>query len=343
MPEQTTEDVLLAAAQGGDARAFDTLVHARRRELHAHCYRLLASAEDADDAVQEAMVRAWKGLPAFERRSSFRTWLFRITTNAALDVARRRARRELPIDLSPASAVAPGDPLDLPWIGPFDGDPGSSSPEARYEARESVELAFVAALQRLPGRQRAVFVLREVLGFSAAETAAILDTTIASVTSALQRARASIDARLPKVSQQHELDAIGERGVRELAARYAAAIEQADLSGLLQLLTEDVSWSMPPLPTWYGGKVDVATFLSRFVFPERWAHVTTAANGQLAVAGYLYDDDRGAYLPAALDVLQLREGKVASVTGFLTGESLGERLRQPGLFARFGLPPTLAT
>lgn len=340
IPEPTEEDVLITAAQRGDGDAFAQLVLTRRRELHAHCYRLLASADDADDAVQVAMTRAWMGLARFERRSSFRTWLFRITTNAALDIARKRARRELPIGYAQASAGALADPLEIPWIGPYPGD-ATSTPESAYEARETLELAYVAALQHLPPRQRAVLVLRDVLEFSAAETASILETTTASVTSALQRARASLGARRPGVTQQTELASLGDAAVRELAARYADAIERADLVALLALLTEDVSWSMPPIPSWYCGQEDVSQFLTRFVFPERWAHVTTSANGQLAVAGYIFDDDRGAFVPAALDVLELRDGSVAAVTGFLTGEALGERLRQAGLFARFGLPATL--
>lgn len=335
-----SEDALVDAASRGDRKAFETLVVRHRKELHAHCYRLLASPDDADDAVQEATVRAWRGLAGFERRSSFRTWLFKITTNAALDVQRRRARRELPIELGPASSGAPGEAVERLWVGPFDDGEPWASPEAVYEARETVELAYVVALQHLPVRQRAVFLLREVLGFSAAETAAILEVTVATVTSALQRARAAIETRLPRTSQRAELASMGDQAVRQLAERYAAAIERADLPALLALLTEDVSWSMPPLPSWYSGTADVSQFLTKFVFPERWAHVTTTANGQLAVAGYLLDEDRDAYVPAALDVLELRGRRIASVTGFLTGEGLGPQ--HQGLFSRFGLPATLA-
>jgi RNA polymerase sigma-70 factor (ECF subfamily) len=336
-----SEEDLLTAAQRGDERAFEALVSERRGELHAHCYRLLASSSDADDAVQEAMVKAWRGLPNFERRSSFRTWLFRITTHAALDVARQRNRRELPISMAPATAEGLAPPADRPWMEPFAGVLVANSPEATYAARETIELAYVAALQHLPVRPRAVFILRDVLGFSTADTAAILDTTMATVTSALQRARASIATRLPTVTQREELGALGDADVQRLAERYASAIERADLGALLELLTEDVSWSMPPLPTWYRGSLDVGRFLTRFVFQERWAHVTTTANSQLAVAGYVYDDETCTFLPAALDVLELRGGKVASVTGFLTGEALGESFTQRGLFARFGLPGSL--
>lgn len=339
--EADDEGRLITAAQRGDRHAFDSLMGRRRQEMRAHCYRLLASPEDADDAVQDALVRAWRGLPQFERRSSFRTWLFRICTNAALDVARRRSRRELSAGFGPPNVRDPGEPEEWPWVGPFDGDPLEGTPEALYEARETIELAYVATLQHLPARSRAVFVLREVLGFSAAETAEMLETTVASVTSALQRARATLRGRLPETSQQAELSAMGDADVRRLAARYADAIERADLRALMALLTEDVTWSMPPLPSWFSGQRDVAGFLTRFVFPERWAHVTARANGQLAVAGYLFDDEAGGYLPAALDVLELRGGRVAGVTGFLTGEALSEPFASNGLFARFALPPRL--
>jgi RNA polymerase sigma-70 factor, ECF subfamily len=341
IPQHDSDDLLVIAAQGGDERAFEALVAERQGELRAHCYRMLASTSDADDAVQEALVRAWRGLPSFERRSSFRTWLFKITTHAALDVARSRRRRELPVDMPPASSSELDEPAHLEWMDPFDGDPMPTSPEVAYAARETIELAYVAALQHLPVRQRAIFILREVLGFSAIETASILETTTAAVTSGLQRARGTLKWRLPTVSQGEELQSLGDAAVRELAERYARAIERADLTELLALLTEDIGWSMPPIPTWYRGTSTVARFLSRFVFAERWAHVTTMANCQLAVAGYIFDDKADAYLPAALDVLELRSGKVAAVTGFLTGESLSEPFRQLGLFERFGLPASL--
>lgn len=339
--QHDADDDLVAAAQGGDRHAFDTLVTRRRRELHAHCYRLLASPEDADDAVQEAMVRAWRGLPGFERRSSFRTWLFKIATHAALDVARRRRSRELPVDFGPSTEGEPGPETDTPWIGPYAMAATDPTPEESVAARESLELAYVATLQRLPVRQRAIFILREVLAFSAVDTAAILDVTVATVTSALQRARATMEKRRPATSQRQELEQLGDEAVRTLAARYATAIERGDLPALLALLTEDISWSMPPLASWYDGRERVSEFLTRFVFPEQWAHVTTSANGQLAVAGYLFESDLGVYVPAALDVLELRGGKVAAVTGFLTGEALSEAFRHNGLFERFGLPATL--
>jgi RNA polymerase sigma-70 factor, ECF subfamily len=352
--DTSQEQVLLHAAQGGDGEAFRALVEGRRVELHAHCYRMLASSDDADDAVQEALLRAWRALPRFEGRSSVRTWLFRITTNTALDIVSGRARRELPIQFGPpiGSGEPPGDPAtEVPWIGPYAApDPKASHglPEARYAVRESIELAFVAALQHLPAHQRAVFILREALGFSAADTATVLDSTVAAVNSALQRARTRVDARLPKVSQQEELRLLGDGAARELASRYARAIEESDIDALLALLTADVTWSMPPLASWYRGHEHVAAFLRGSVFPERWRHVTTHANGQLAVAGYLFDAHRSSFVAGALDVLDLRGGRVAAVTGFLTTAALTFEERElhgaaRGLFERFGLPEELTS
>src|ERR687890_2865962 len=201
---------LLDAARRGDEGAFERLVEPHRRELHAHCYRMLGSLQDAEDAFQEAQLRAWRGLPRFDGRSSLRTWLYRIATNASLDVIGKRPKRALPIDLGPASEPfdGPGEPLvESVWIEPYPDEQlgvedGYASPDARYEARESVELAFVAAVQHLPATQRAVLILREVLGFSAKEVADSLDTSVPSVNSALQRARKIVEERLPERSQQ---------------------------------------------------------------------------------------------------------------------------------------------
>lgn len=339
------EALLLWAAQRGDEDAFRSLVAVRRTELHAHCYRMLASFDDADDAVQDALLRAWRALPTFEHRSSLRTWLFKIATNSALDIASRRRRRELPIDLGPASGSgAPGGTSrDVAWIGPYPGATTSVEPEASYAARESIELAYVAALQFVPVHQRAVFILREALGFPASETARILDVSVASVNNALQRARRQLRDRLPTVSQAEELAALGDAAVRELAARYARAIEQADLDALLALLAEDASWSMPPLRSWYKGRADVSRFLCDFVFPERWLHRVTWANGQIAVAGYLYEHATNRYEAAALDVLDLKDHKIVAVTGFLTDRALSPEERvavgaPTAFFPRFGLP-----
>src|SRR5690348_5769983 len=205
-----TCDELLDAARGGDEDAYRALVEPLRAELHAHCYRMLGSVHDAEDALQDALLRAWRGLPRFEGRSSVRSWLYRIATNSCLDLIARRPKRVLPIDYGPPTDphAGPGEPIvESVWIEPYPDErlgieDGFAAPEARYEQRESVELAFVAALQLLPARQRAVLILREVLGFSAREVAESLDTTTASVNSALQRARATIEDKLPQESQQ---------------------------------------------------------------------------------------------------------------------------------------------
>ena len=325
---------LLRAAQGGDEAAFVALVKPRRAELQALCYRMLASPDDADDAVQEALLRAWKALPRFEARSSVRTWLYRITTNTALDLASARARRELPVSLDPNDEPARGATTDIAWIGPL---PSSWDPAASYEARETIELAYVAALQYLPAQQRAVFILRDVLAFRASEVAEMLDLTVAAANSSLQRARASLADRLPAVSQGTELAALGDDGVAELARRYAAAIETADIDALMALVTDDVTWTMPPHTSCYRGRADVTRFLVAGVFPERWRHLATTANGQLAVAGYTYDASSDHYGACALDLLDLRGGRIALVTGFLSSQTggVGE------LFARFGLPKQL--
>src|SRR6058998_2743820 len=221
----------LQAARDGDRDAFRRLVEPYRRELQAHCYRVLGSYADAEDALQETLLRAWRALPRFEERSSLRSWLFAITTNACLRAIERRPKRVLPIDYRPAADPhdGPGEPLvESVWVEPYPDErlgleEGLAGPEARYEQRESVELAFIAALQHLPARQRAVLILREVLGFSAAEVAELLDTTVASVNSALQRARAATDERLPDPSQQATLRALGDDEISALVDRYVEA------------------------------------------------------------------------------------------------------------------------
>src|SRR5215212_1392284 len=220
----THERELLEAARGGDEAAFGSLVEQYRRELHAHCYRMLGSVHDAEDALQDALLRAWRGLARFEGRSSLRSWLYTIATNTCLNAIERRPKRVLPIDYGQASDPH-GDYLGLPplestWVEPYPDqglglEDGYAGPEARYELRESVELAFVAALQNLPANQRAALVLREVLGFSASETAAALETTVASVNSALQRARKTVDEKLHEETQQVTLRALGDEKLRE--------------------------------------------------------------------------------------------------------------------------------
>ncbi|HEY5265988.1 MAG TPA: RNA polymerase subunit sigma-70 [Acidimicrobiales bacterium] len=344
------EKALLELAQRGDERAYETLIEGHRAELHAHCYRMLASVHDADDAVQEALLRAWKGLSAFEARSSIRTWLFRIATNSSFDLLKKRKRRELPISVGYRAAFgdSPGDPRsgDV-WIEPYPDRliQDRDSPEARFEARESLELAFVAAIQYLPPRQRAVFIMREALSFSALEVAEVLDISAAAVNSALQRARATIADRLPGESQHVELQRLGDERVLELARHYADAIDQGDVEALMTMLTTDAIWSMPPHPAYYEGRTAIEEFHRRDVASVRWRHRTTTANGQLAVGCYVYDETRSLYVATVLDVLSLRDGFIAAVTAFFTVHAFGSDDGPGGHaavdFERFGLPDEL--
>jgi RNA polymerase sigma-70 factor, ECF subfamily len=295
-----------------DDRAFRRLVEQHRRELHAHCYRLLGSLDDAEDAVQETFLRAWRGLPAFEGRSSARTWLYKIATNACLKVLERRPKRAL-------------DPYPDEQLGLAGGH---AAPEARYEQRESVELAFIAALQHLPATQRAVLLLRDVLGFSARETAEALDTTVASANSALQRARRNVAERLPESSQQATLRALRDGRVRALVERYVDAWERGDAAAIVAMLAEDATFSMPPYPATYRGRAEIAAFLAAGPLTDRWRFLPVRASGQLAFGTYSWDAGLGCYVAQAIDVLDLRGAEVAAITAF----------NFPALFSRFGLP-----
>ena len=249
-------------AGDSDEDAFRRLVEPLGRELLAHCYRMLGSLHDAEDAVQETLLRAWRGLPRFEGRASPRAWLHRIATNVALDMAARRPPRGLPPD--------PGPPAGA-WLEPFPDDllgddTGRASPEAAYEQREAIELAFVAALQHLPPRQRAALILRDVLGFSAREAGDVLATSTASVESALQRARAAADDRLPERSQQATMRELGDAGVRDVVQRFVTAFEGGDVPAIVGLLTEDAWFAMPPHPEHARGRDAVA---ESWLMPER--------------------------------------------------------------------------
>jgi RNA polymerase sigma-70 factor, ECF subfamily len=352
--EELDEAALLRMACAGGEEAFRKLMDAHRVELHAHCYRMLASYHDAEDALQNTLVRAWRGLPNFAGRSSLRAWLYKIATNAALDVARGRSRRELPVaygDPVPAGR-GPSAPLaESVWVEPYPdrqiGNGGPASPEARYDQRESLELAFVAALQTLPASQRAALLLREVLGFSAAEIAGQLGSTVPAVTSALQRARQSLSRRGAEPGQSQTLQTLGDERSRQLVRAFVDAIERADAPALVDLLTEDAAWAMPPLPSWYRGAVAIGQFLTEFGFRERWRHSPTSANGQLALGCYTVDPDTKAWVPSALAVLSVQRERIAEVDYFLTAELLsrwGDESSNDGaqMFARFGLDSTIA-
>jgi RNA polymerase sigma-70 factor (ECF subfamily) len=343
------ERELLEAARGGDEDAYRRLVEPFHGELHAHCYRMLGSVHDAEDALQEASLRAWRGLARFEGRSSLRSWLYTIATNTCLNQIARRPKRVLPIDYGPAAdphGAPPGEPqVESVWIEPYPDErvgleDGRASPEARYEQRESVELAFTAALQHLPATQRAVLILREVLGFSAREVADSLETTPASVNSALQRARKAVDERLPDQSQQATLRSLGDERVRAVVA----------------MLAQDAAWSMPPLASWYRGQDAIAAFLARGPLSGewRWRRLPARASGQAAIGAYTWDAETGGYLPFALDVLTLRGTQIGEVTSFITralgGSDRDYYVRFPdqaldpaklAAFERFGLPDRL--
>jgi RNA polymerase sigma-70 factor (ECF subfamily) len=331
------EHHLLEAARAGDEDAFARLVELHRRGLHAHCYRMLGSVPDAEDALQETLLRAWRGLASFEGRSSLRSWLYAIATNVCLRAIERRPKRVLPIDYAPAADPHDGlaEPLvESVWVEPYPDERlglehGLAGPEARYEQRESVELAFIAALQHLPARQRAVLILRDVLGFSAREAATTLEMTPPGIDSALQRAHKAVDERLPERSQQAMLRSLDDQGLREIVDRFVDAWERADVDAVVATLTSDVAFAMPPLPTWYRGREAVATFLEATVLKDkRWRVVPVRANGQLAFGKYIWDEQRETFTAHSLTVLRLDGELIADFTTFLDAE----------LLPRFGLP-----
>jgi RNA polymerase sigma-70 factor (ECF subfamily) len=314
----TAPAALLDAARSGDARAFEQLVAPYRAELQAYCYRMLGSLHDAEDVVQESLVRAWRTVGGLDERGFVRAWLYKIATNRCLTAIDQRGRRALPVDVSPGAPTT-----EVNWLEPYP-DP-DTSPEARYLARESVELAFVAALQHLSAIQRAALILREVLGFSAAEVAEQLGTSTASINSALQRARKAIASTAP--TQQTVLRDLGNASVDDIVARWSEAWQTGDVDTIVAMLADDARYSMPPLPQWYRGKDEIRAFLVRGPLQSRWRFRPTTANGQLAFGTYLWDGAAGAYVPGGLDVLTLRDGYVAEVVAFLTAD-----------FSRFGLP-----
>jgi RNA polymerase sigma-70 factor (ECF subfamily) len=326
---------------------------------------MLGSVHDADDALQDTLLRAWRGLSGFQERSSLRSWLYTIATNASLTQIGRRPKRVLPIDYAPAADphTPPGQPVvESVWVEPYPDETlgletGLATPDARYEQREGVELAFVAALQHLAPNQRAVLILREVLGFSAKETAEMLETSVASVNSALQRARAAVEERIPEQSQQAALRALGDDDLRQIVDRYVDAWERCDVEAFAAMLAEDATFTMPPLATWYHTREGIATWArsSAMSGAWRWRAVLTRANGQPALAFYSWDEDAGAYLPFALNVLSFRGTEVSDVTAFIvrsteaTEPEAYERYpeqpfdpeRLAGAFERFGLPERL--
>jgi RNA polymerase sigma-70 factor (ECF subfamily) len=317
---------------------FERLVESHRRGLHAHCYRMLGSLHDAEDAYQESMLRAWRALPGLREDAALRAWLYRIATNVCLNAIARRPRRVLPADYGKSWSVADGagEPTEESlWLEPYpdsDLESGYAAPDARYEQREAVELAFVAALQHLPAQQRAVLILRDVLGFSARETAEALDTSGAAVNSALQRARRTVEERLPERSQQATLRELGDERSRDLLHGYLDAWERQDVPAIVALLAEDVTFDMPPWPAWYQGRATIEALLQANdgeCYPA-WRFVPVQANGQLAYAGYGWEDGR--FKSVAITVMGVRDGLIHAGSSFVL----------PALFPRFGLPEELA-
>jgi RNA polymerase sigma-70 factor (TIGR02960 family) len=307
---------LLTAARCGDARAFEQLVTPYRSELQAYCYRMLGSLHDAEDVVQESLMRAWRSIGSLDERGFVRAWLYKIATNRCLTAIDQRGRRELPTGIMAGTLAG-----EVSWLEPYPG----TSPEEQYFGRESVELAFIAALQHLSGLQRAALILREVLGFSAAEVAGQLDTSTASVNSALQRARKAIELTGP--TQQTVLRDLGEEAVSNIVTRWADAWQAGDVDAIVAMLADDARYSMPPLAEWYRGGEQIRAFLLRGPLQSCWRFLPAKANGQLAFGTYLWDDAAGAYVPGGLDVLTLRDRHVAEITAFLSAD-----------LTRFGLP-----
>jgi RNA polymerase sigma-70 factor (ECF subfamily) len=333
--EVTTD--LITRARSGDADAFRALTDPHRRELSVHCYRMLGSVQDAEDALQETLVSAWQGLAGFREQASIRTWLYRIATNTCLNAIRTTRRR--PAKAWDIPGVVPPEPTRLgesSWLGPFPDSllEGASDlpvgPEARYEQTESISLTFVAALQTLAPRQLAVVVLRDVMGFRASEVAEMLKTTVPSVNSSLTRARSSLRRRRPSLNAVAQIPTAGSEVEEALSARFVRAYESADVPALVELYTDDVFLSMPPLPLEYIGRDAAARFFALLLNPaRRYSLVPTRSNGAPAFGAYVLDS----------------EG-VRRATGLFVVELAGEQIRGLIRFentelARFGLPLAL--
>jgi len=333
-----TED-LIDRVKGGDEHAFRQLVGPYQGELQLHCYRILGSAQDAEDALQETLLAAWRGLARFEGRSSVRTWLYRVATNCCLKALRSASRRP-PVNWPPPG-VNPPQPSrvgEVIWLQPYpdmlleglaDASPG---PEARYEASEAISLAFVAALQALPPRQRAVLILRDVLGFPTSQVAGILGSSEDAAASALKRARAAMRDQFPPATARPLPPRPDSPGERDLVDRFTRAYQAGDVAGVVALLTEDIAVTMPPLPLEYHGREAVAGFLAATgLRPGRRTRIVpTRANGQPAFGFYARDPQAGIFHAAGLLVLTLSGGSICAMTGFDTS-----------VLPLFGLPRTL--
>ncbi|MCK9895284.1 RNA polymerase subunit sigma-70 [Frankia sp. AgB32] len=353
------EAALVAAARAGDADAFRRLVTPLQPRLRAHCYRMLGSLFDAEDALQDTLLKAWQNLDGFDGRAKISTWLHRIATTTCLNAIRSRSRRALPVDTG-FRAAGPSDAATAPvaesaWLEPFPdaalGLTAEPDPQESYELRESVELALVAAWQHLPANQRAALILTDVLGYPARDAASLLDTSTGALNSALQRARALVAEKVPAQSQQATLRQVGDSAIDAAVERFRTAMDAADVDAVVQQLREDATWSMPPQPAWFAGHDAIAAFLVANPFQYfRWRSVVTRANGQPALAAYsvLATDPPGTpYLPHAINVLTFDGDRIAEVTTFLDVTRRGitgpgfRPFTETGLFTRFGLPPSL--
>lgn len=331
------QSTILDRARAGDQDAFGELVSPHLRELHLHCYRMLGSLQDAEDLLQETMTAAWRGLAGFEGRSSIRAWLYRIATNRCLNAIRDAKRRPPPEPLPPFEPPEPTHRGEVTWLQPYPdvwldrAFVASPGPAARYEAREAVELAFVAALQRLPPRQAAALLLCDVLGFSIADAAAMLRSGPTAIKGTLQRARASLDAER---SPSPDIPPPGSLAERRLAERFAEAFTAGDVDGVVGLLTDEAWLAMPPAPHEYIGGDAIADFL-RVSFAWREGRkvrlVTTRANGQPAFGSYLSEGDRNVLRPTGITVLSMAGNRIHSIIRFLDGS----------LVVPFGLPDAL--
>ena len=321
-----------------DESAFAALVERHRSELQVHCYRMLGSYEESEDLVQETFLRAWRNRASFKDDGprALRAWLYRIATNACLDVLRRRPRRIMPQDVGPPGdpTAPPPDPADLPWLQPYPDRllaPAEDEPCAAVVARETIELAFVAAIQHLPPRQRAVLILRDVVGWSSKDAAGLLEVSVVAANSALQRARATLRERLGERRTEWGASTKLSEEERELLRRYVEAHERADVEELGELLRADARLTMPPHPIWYAGREAILVAAQQGFDPDfgQLRAVATGANRQPAVAYYLRPPRASDYRPLALDVLRVDGGRIAEITSFVF----------PELFPAFGLPP----
>ena len=327
---------LISRAQAGDEEAFRALTEPHRRELLVHCYRMLGSLQDAEDALQDTLVGAWQGLGTFQGRASMRTWLYQIATNRCLNALRTTRRRPAKAwDVPGMTAPEPTRWGEAPWLEPFPETLLEGAydlplgPEARYEQTESISLAFVAALQVLPPLQLAVLVLRDVLGFPASEVARMIDRSVESVTSALKRARSTLQRSRPVLEERQHGAGPGSSAEQELVARFVAAYEAADVDGVVALLTDDVFMSMPPIPFEYVGRNPVREFLELLFGARHFSLVPTRANGQPAFGAYVTGAD-GVRHASGLITVTVTDRGISELSRF-----------ERSVFDWFGLPPEL--